>query len=457
MTLRIADIGDRRANREPVDSALEDAVGVVAATRPHLVDAWEAATVAESLGYTPDRVRRELGFADTRAFGEFLFEQLANRPVPAVAEEMSPALAPGAPAAARAWAFSCLTYAALWSVAYALERSASTVTSAHSATLSLMTGLIVTAGIAFAIQQRGGFYLAVAQPALAKLTGAYMWRVGALMTLAVAAGSVAMGWVTGLASWRQLVLWADGFVLSSIAVLTIALATVASPWAAGRKPRQAQAAFPLPRLTVVLSRTIPRAATVSAGFVLMFSERLYASASGWAGSLLALDAAVLAMLLGMASVESVAVAFSRHISRATSEPAGPAAAAIARAGRSSHTMALLWSGAGYAGACITVAAAALMGWFAVPLGVLGLALACGLPLMLALMNARLLITLRAPSMAVASLAAGVVVAIITATTSAHFVLPAGTSTGAGAMVAFATSMFAVRRALHHCDRALLVA
>ena len=456
MALRIADIGDGRANRDAADAALEDAVTVVAATRPHLVDAWEAATVAESLGYTPNRVRRELGFADTHAFGEFLFEQLANRPIPAVAEEMSPALAPGASAAARAWAFSCLAYALLWSAAHALERSV--WAPGQTATLSLMASLIVAAGIASAIQRRGHFYAALDQPALAKMTGAYMWRVGALLTLAVAAGSVALGGLFGVAPWRQLVLWADGFLLASAAVVTIALATVGVVWPVGRKRPQARTAFPLPRMTVVLSGTMPRVATVSAGFALMFSERLYASAAGagWSGSLVPLDAAVLAMLLGMASVQGVAVAFSRDISRATSEPAGAAAGLITRAGRRSHTIAHLFSGTVYAGICAAIAPV-LIGWFDVPPAAFAVAVAGGLPFILALVNAHLLHTLRRPGIAIASLGAGVAVAVITAMATAHLGVPAGTATGAGAVVAFVTSMVAVRRAVRYCDRALLVA
>jgi hypothetical protein len=464
--LQLPNIAEARERKAAADATLEDAVTVVAATRPNLVDAWEAAAVAESLGYTSDRVRRELGFADARAFGEFLFERLAVLPIAPPTLAPSPAPAPGAPAAARAWGFSCVAYALLWIAAHLLEQSA--WAPAQTAMLSLMAGLIVTAGMAFAIQQRGHFYRALDQPALAQVTGAYIWRVGAILTLAVAAASMAIAWLSGVAPWRQLVLWTDGFVLASLTVLTIARGTVGGVWPAGREtPCHAEAfgeggtpaAFPLPRMTVVLAGAMPRAATVCAGFALLFSERLWMSAAGgdWAGNLAALDAAALATLLGMANIERVAGAFSCDMAGATSEPAGSGAGAIARAARRSHVTALLWNGAAYCGIGVAVAAAVVMGRFDARPDALVFALAGGLPLILALVNGRLLHTLRKPGVAVASLAAGSMVAVIVATATAGLAAPAGLALSAGAMVSFAVSTVAVRRALRHCDHALLVA
>src|SRR3954464_3804072 len=65
------------------DRALDTVGTAVAYARPQLVDAWEAATVVESLGYTDARVRRELGLDDTHALGELVFARLAQRPIAA--------------------------------------------------------------------------------------------------------------------------------------------------------------------------------------------------------------------------------------------------------------------------------------------------------------------------------------------------------------------------------------
>src|SRR2546426_8669846 len=58
--------------------ALDDVVAAVAQARPHLVDPLEAVALIESLGYTDARMRREFWFSDTRAFGPYVFQRLAQ-------------------------------------------------------------------------------------------------------------------------------------------------------------------------------------------------------------------------------------------------------------------------------------------------------------------------------------------------------------------------------------------
>src|ERR1700758_451820 len=62
------------------ERALADLVSAVGRVRSHLLDAWEATALIESLGYTDARIRREFGFSDTAALGVYVFAALAKEP-----------------------------------------------------------------------------------------------------------------------------------------------------------------------------------------------------------------------------------------------------------------------------------------------------------------------------------------------------------------------------------------
>src|SRR5947208_6433420 len=138
--------------------ALDDVVAAVAQARPHLVDPFEAVALIESLGYTDARLRREFGFADTRAFGEYVFERLSeSRIQPSRTKSVS--TGGGALESFRRCLGASLLYAVPWAGTVAIERAAPGALSPHGVgpplSLAFMLSLIVCGGFMQAIGRRG--------------------------------------------------------------------------------------------------------------------------------------------------------------------------------------------------------------------------------------------------------------------------------------------------------------
>src|SRR5437773_5407784 len=192
--------------------ALDDVVAAVAQARPRLVDPLEAVALIESLGYTDARMRREFGFADTRACGEYVFQRLSEGRIAPSRAAAAPT-AGGALESFRRCLGASLLYAVPWAGAVAIERAAAGAVSPRGLgpplSLALMLSLIVCGGFMQAIGRRGHFYVGVGQPGLAAVVCAYFVRIGAMVTIAAATAGLVAGWLFGLSTWPYLVLWAD--------------------------------------------------------------------------------------------------------------------------------------------------------------------------------------------------------------------------------------------------------
>ena len=103
--------------------ALDDLTAAVASARPHLIDAWEAAALIESFGYTDARIRREFGFSDTAAIGAYVFHTLAGRPRDSIAiGERSDRKEPPVVLSFIDAIGASLVYALPWLVTFLIER-----------------------------------------------------------------------------------------------------------------------------------------------------------------------------------------------------------------------------------------------------------------------------------------------------------------------------------------------
>ena len=238
---------------------MEDVLALVGHARPHLVDPWDALAVLESSGYTDARVNRELGLADTRELAERVFAQLSERPLP-------PSPAAGASAQAHQDAPRVRTTALLalgWSVmlvavAVILRVPISILP------LALLPSVIVSCGFVEAMRRRGAFYAAIGQPRLGRITCWYFMRLAALLTAAVTAAGVALGWLSG-AGWPQLALWADTFAIGS--ALWLLAGAMQVPGMFSRS--SGEAAVPMPRMTIVAFREL-RLLAASAAYAVAF-------------------------------------------------------------------------------------------------------------------------------------------------------------------------------------------
>src|SRR5438552_2934139 len=171
------------------ERAVEELVACVRATRPRLVDAWEAAALIESLGYTDARIRREFGYPDTAALGVHVFGVASAQPQPRVEAAMPPETHPilnlvDAIAAS-------LVYALPWLVTFVIERVRPEAlrlpgSAGPPLSLSLMLSLIVSGGFIQAISRRGQFYIGMKQPGLPAMACGYLLRLGAILSVAMA-------------------------------------------------------------------------------------------------------------------------------------------------------------------------------------------------------------------------------------------------------------------------------
>jgi hypothetical protein len=200
------------------DPAVAELVAAVRAARPRLVDAWEATALIESLGYTDARVRREFGFSDTRAAGEYVYPFCKERVGPN--ERWAPPAEPAAAIFTRA-AASTLIYATPWLAVFIAQilrpdamRAPTRV--APALALALMFSLVTSGGFVQAIVRRGEFYVGLQQTGMARVVVEALLRAGIMVTALVGIVGVLVGWYFELFTWPALILGADAFVLMSV-------------------------------------------------------------------------------------------------------------------------------------------------------------------------------------------------------------------------------------------------
>ena len=238
--------------------AVDEVVALVGHARPHLVDSWEALAVLEASGYTDARVYRELGLSDTRALAEQVFEQLSDRPLPWAVRNDSEPVEADAPRFG-----ATIGLALVWSVAVLALSVALHVTNGILQ-FALLPSVVVCCGFVEAMRRRGAFYAAIGQPQLGRMTCWYFMRLAAFVIAAVAAAGAGIGWLLG-ATWPQLVLWADAFVIASAAWLVGGASLLPGMFAT----RDRTASVPIPRMTVVAFKEL-RVLVASAAWALAF-------------------------------------------------------------------------------------------------------------------------------------------------------------------------------------------
>jgi hypothetical protein len=374
--------------------------------------------------------------------------------------------------------------------------------------LALMLSLIVSGGFIQAISRRGQFYIGVKQPGLAALVVGYLLRIGAMVAVAAAAAGVFVGWYFNLFSWPYLVLWADEFlVLCALWMMCGVLAVREEHWrvplafalgglafvvvrgtgrdallaqmigagtvlaaAAIQVPRvfthtgieEPPSVAPLPRMTVLLYRTLPYFWYGTLYFCFLFADRFAASASVSAltgapfglrpGYKLGMDLALLTFLFASAAVEYGNIRFTDLLTRAMREPFDRTSRAFERRVSRIHLRVLgIVIGAFVPIAAIlgAVARRLLPGepgavWTTLAIGDVGyLLLAIGLA------NALALFSLNRPWSAVKALTAGLIVNLTVGYVLSHIVSPYFAAAGliAGGFVLALQSAVAVRRTI----------
>jgi hypothetical protein len=496
--------------------ALDDLVTAVAQARPHLVDSLEAVAVIESLGYTDARMRREFGFRDTRAFGEYVFERLSEGRTPRANVKAVPT-ARGALESFRRCLRASLLYAVPWAGTVAIERTAPGALSPPGLgpplSLALMLSLIVCGGFMQAISRRGHFYVGVGQPGLAAVVCAYFVRIGAMVTIAAAAAGLVLGWFFGLSTWPYLVLWADQFMILCALWLTWAVLTVRDEYwrvpatvAAGviafvltalpgrnaafgqwialgavlaaavvqvpgvfarAKDAEGPTAVPNPRMTVVLFRELPFVLYGTLFFCFLFADRFVAGVSRARGGgpwlppeyTLGLDVAVLSMLFASAGVEYASLRFAWHLAAAKDAASAGSMDAFRRAAGQIHLRALAITAFTFVVTVSVVGTAARLLLFDTAPRVwmtLAVADAAYFLLALGLLNALVLFTFHRAWSAINVLIAGLVlsfvVGFVLSRTFTQDFATIGTLTGA-ALILIASTM-TVRRTLRRADHAV---
>jgi hypothetical protein len=282
------------------------------------------------------------------------------------------------------------------------------------------------------------------------------WRVPA--TLATGAIAFALMWLLGHSLLvRQLIALA--------AVLAAAVIQVPGVFA---RPKSA-APVPNPRMTVVLFRELPFVLYGTAFFAFLFAGRLLAvvspaaavvSGSVLPGSTLALDLAVMAMLLASAGAEYASVRFAYHIDVAKQAAFTGGPEAFHRAARHIHLRALAITAFTFVVTVSSVSLAARLLDRGIGSGsqtTFGLMNVAYFLFALGLLNTLVLLTVQRPWRAITILTAGTVVAfaigyVLSRTGTAAF---AEGGTLAGATVILIASTMAVRRTLRRADHAVV--
>lgn len=489
--------------------------------RPRLVDAWEATALIEAFGYTDVRIRREFGFDDTAALGAHVFAALAGRPAAPPAVQTEAAAHPLRDAVDAAGA--TLVYALPWLVTFLVERvhpDALRVPAAAGPPLSLalMLSLIASGGFVQAIARRVEFYLTLKQSGLAALVCGYLLRLGAMASVGAALVGVAIGWYFSLFPWSSLTLWADEFLIlcalwMSCGVLTAGTArwrvpvsfavggvAFVSVRAAGGDALAAQligagallaaaalqiplvfaqpplvdrpASVPLPRMTVLLYRSLPFFWYGTLYFCFLFADRFTASASVRALTgapfgmrpqyKLGMDLALLTFLFASAAVEFGNVRFTRHAIGAMRAASSADESAFVRSLRHAHLRILSLVIALFVPTAGLIAALgrrllpdqAPTVWTTLAIGDVGYVL-----LAIGLSNALVLFSLNRPWSAVKAMCAGLVVNLAVGSVLSHLVTPYFAAAGliAGGFVLALQSSVVVRDAMRAAPHALSTA
>jgi hypothetical protein len=484
------------------EGALGELTAAVAGARPRLIDPWEAVAIIESLGYTDARIRREFGFSDTAALGGYVFDTLAQLPAAPV-EPIEPAERRRPIVSLVNCIGASLVYALPWLLTFTVEWLRPDAmrlpgTAGPPLTLALMLSLIVSGGFIQAISRRGQFYVGLKQPGLAALVTGYLLRLGAFAAVAAAAAGLFLGWYFRLFSWPYLVLWADEFLLLCALWMTCGILAIRDEhWrvplafalggiafvavrATGRDPLLAQmiaagtvltaatlqaprvfmhsaleeqpSVVPLPRMTVLLYRTLPFFWYGMLYFCFLFADRFAASASLGPHYKLGMDLALLTFLFASAAVEYGNIRFTELLTDAMRDPFSQSAGTFQQRVARIHLRVLGIIVCGF------IPIAAIVGtlarrllpvqpqavWTTLAIGDVGyLLLAIGLA------NALALFSLNRQWSAVNALTAGLVVNVASGYLLSHIVSPYFAAVGlvAGALVLAMQSTTAVRRTI----------
>ena len=425
---------------------LDGAVAAIRQARPFVADAWEAAAVAESLGYSDARVRREFGCADTRAFGELIFERLMeDEALPAAS---APRLQRTGPAAALRDAAPSLLPAILWLTVLAIGQTASPAVAAPVAS-GVMLSLVVCGGFVAAMRRRGTFHRLQQQPAVAAATAAYFGKVAAIATVAAVALGLGAGWLRG-DPWPRLVIWADAFVLGSAVLIAGGAIIGRGGWSRTRLTA------PIPHMSVVLVQALPVVVCVAAVFGFLLAGRVMTDVSP--ADRLVMDVAVLVALLALGGVDHAAQRFSRRLADAAHVPITGARESLPRLLANAHLRGLSLTIAAFvvAAAVVAAALAALLPSAAMVSTGLLAGLAAYLLLVCSAFNARVLIELQRRWRAAAALVAGVVASVAAGAALGGLVAPDYAAAGplAGGVLACAYSTAAVRAAIRRAELAV---
>lgn len=424
MTLVVAgvDRGPAVALLEPTlpdrDGALDELIERVQQSGLRLVDAWHAAAVIESLGYTDLRSQRELGFSDTRAAGEYVF-QVAGDWTADGEGWVPPRSDPPFTIVARS-AASTLIYAVPWLALFIARlaspdalRMPSAVASALA--LALMFSLIASGGFVQAIVRRGEFYVGLRQARLAWAVMRTLLQAGIAVSVAVAAAGAVVGWYFQLFAWPSLVLGADAFVIMAalwmvcgifsirqqhwrVAIafvagfgafsvaracgaqvvtseLIAAAAVLSTAWLQARwlfRDREpaapARTNVTMPRLEVLAYCMLPYFWYGTVYFAFLFADRLAAGTAvvallgGPFGTpeaySLGMEMALLTLLLAASGVEVAGALFARAFSREAVHPIAGGVASLRRTLNGHHQRAIGFVVVSFAAIAIGVAAAA---------------------------------------------------------------------------------------------------
>jgi len=206
--------------RPPSHDRLDEVVALVLQSRRRMIDAWEATSALESLGYTDARVQREFGMSDARAAGEYVYAQARRQPF-SDKERWAPLnLVPPGALIARS-AASTFVYAVPWLLAFLGQAVSPNVMRLPSRiapplALALMFSLVASGGMVQAIARRAEFYVGLKQIAMARHVVHALLRIGIALVLGVAFLVLVVGWYFRLFSWGPLVLGVDAFVAMSL-------------------------------------------------------------------------------------------------------------------------------------------------------------------------------------------------------------------------------------------------
>lgn len=405
--MHLAPGAERRPTATPLDEerarrrdGLDELVASVISARPRLIDAWEAAALLESIGYTDGRLQQELGFSDTRAAGTYVYER--TREQPASFERWTPQNLDRPFTIVVRSAASTLIYAVPWLAVFVGQivrpdamRLPTRV--APALALALMFSLVASGGFVQAIVRRGEFYVGLQQVEMARHVVRALLRIGIVFIVAVALAAMLVGWYFKLFAWSALVLGADGFIIMSVLwmvcgifairqqqwriavafvigfvvfgamraggaeVVTAQLAAVASVlavaalqmrWVFGRGATVPglPPAVAMPRLSVLAYWTVPYFWYGTVYFAFLFADRLSAGTAGIAISgapfgvpaeyNFGMELALLTLLVAASGVEVAGALFSRAFANEAVRPLIGDARSLASALRRHHGRAI---------------------------------------------------------------------------------------------------------------------